>query len=141
VSGATTGRPSARPSTGASSRPATAPASPAAAPAAVPAAAGGIDVSAAAPRPAAVPAAGQVAVGAVGLPAADPVTRPSGIPNVFTIADHVSQWKLLLLIAVMSGVGAAFLLHLGRRDQAAMDAVRLDLMLGLERECPEPPVR
>jgi hypothetical protein len=58
---------------------------------------------------------------------------------VFTIAEHVSQWKLLLLIAVMSGVGAAVLLHLGRRDQAAMDAIHLDLMLGLERGSPEPP--
>ena len=147
VSGATSSRPSVRPSTGATDRPATAPASPVAAPAAAPSAVGGVggvggvDVAAAAPRPAGVPAAGQVATGAIGQPAAGPVTRPSGIPNVFTIAETVSQWKLLLLIAVMSGLGAALLVHLGRRDQAAMDAIHLDLMLGLERESPEPPIR
>ena len=135
IAGATTARPSARPSTGATSRPATAPA---AAPAISPTPVGGADIVVT-PRPATVPAAGQVASGAIGLPTVGPAARPTGIPNVFTLAQQVSQWKLVLLIAVMSGLGAAVLLHLGRRDQAAMDAIHLDLMLGLERESPEPP--
>ena len=72
----------------------------------------------------------------VGRPAVGPVQRPEIIPNVFTIAEQVSQWKLLLVIVTMSGLGAGALLHLGRRDQAAMDAIHLDLMLGIEREMP-----
>ena len=85
--------------------------------------------------PAIVPSAGP-ALG-VGQPAIGPVQRPEIIPNVFTIAEQVAQWKMLLVIVTMSGIGAAALLHLGRRDQAVMDAIHLDLMLGIERGRPE----
>ena len=109
--------------------PAALPAAPAVAPSAL--ASTGAAVIAPAIVPSASPALG------VSQPATGPVQRPEIIPNVFTIAEQVAQWKMLLVIVTMSGIGAAALLHLGRRDQAVMDAIHLDLMLGIERERPE----
>ena len=70
---------------------------------------------------------------------AAPAQRPEIIPNPIALAEQVSAWKLLLGIAAMAVLGSAMLLHIGRRDQREMDAIHLDLMLGLEREAPRPP--
>ncbi len=70
---------------------------------------------------------------------AAPAQRPEIIPNPIALAEQVSAWKLLLGITAMAVLGSAILLHLGRRDQREMDAIHLDLMLGLERESVRPP--
>ena len=88
------------------------------------------------------PTGGQVLSSAItparapAAPASIGPRRPEALPNPLTIADQLSGWKLLVLIGAMSGIGSGFLLHLGRRDQRAMDAIHLDLMLGIERELP-----
>jgi hypothetical protein len=123
------------PSAAPSVRPSTA--TPAAASAAVPAAASSAVAPAAA---AAVPAGGQLPVGRRSpAAAAAPAQRPEIIPNPFAAAEQVAAWKLLLGVVAMSGLGSALLIHLGRRDQRAMDALHLDLMLGIERKIPGGP--
>lgn len=57
--------------------------------------------------------------------------RPEVLPNPLALRSAPSGVKLLLLILAVSGLGAAVTLSVSRRHQRTMDAVNLDLLLGL----------
>jgi hypothetical protein len=60
--------------------------------------------------------------------------RPEVLPNPLAIRSAPSGVKVLLVIMAVSGLGSAVILTASRRHQRAMDAVHLDLLLGLAND-------